>query len=451
MARKSLATVFALALAPLFAASPAAADTAQVTILSKHLWQTTGITVHAGDVVSISASGSWTWGPIYRVGPDGDPIDNFNAFDLFQPFDFFSQARVIAYIGSDPLQKHWGSGGFFPQQSGYFSIGSGQTFIAPYAGPLWVGMNDGAVTKSREDNKGQVTVNISAGALADPTGPDIAITAPAGVYALNQNVIANYSCSDPDDAVATCAASVASGSPIDTSHIGPFAFHVVATDSNGNTSSANGSYVVVDTSSAAVMPTGGAFEPTYLSNRSPYHQFFLTNPQPSSISITGIATQGDFDVAGTNCGATLAAHKSCKIAIVFRPTQTGTARGELDVTASVSVAAVPLWGIGTLVTAAPGALAFGDQAAGTTSVPMLLTVTNNQEQTFKMTQVVLTGDFIRDPSGTCNANGMLKTGRSCTIAVTFAPTATGARTGTLIIHGGTAIDPVTVSLSGNGT
>ena len=31
--------------------------------------------VRAGDVISISASGSWTWGPAYRVGPDGDPID----------------------------------------------------------------------------------------------------------------------------------------------------------------------------------------------------------------------------------------------------------------------------------------------------------------------------------------------------------------------------------------
>ena len=119
---------------------------------------------------------------------------------------------------------------------------------------------------------------------------------------------------------------------------------------------------------------------------------------------------------------------------------------------NVGVVPVPLWGVGTLVKAAPAALAFADQAVGTTSAPMLLTVTNNQGQAFKIVQAVATGDFALDPSGSCKTTGgMLKVGKSCTIAITFAPSATGARTGSLTVHGGTAISPVAVSLSGNGT
>jgi hypothetical protein len=452
MSRKVAATIFALALAAMPSVSPVTAATAQVTILARHLWQTTGIKVHAGDVIAITASGSWTWGGDSNVGPDGDPIDNYNAFDLFQPFDFFSQARVIAYIGKSPVQKHWGDGGFFPQQSGYFSIGSGQTFIAPYDGLLWVGMNDAAVTESRDDNKGSMIVNVATGALADRTAPTITINAPASVYLQHQNVLADYNCTDPDNAVATCVGQVAAGATADTSVVGPHAFTVVSTDSNGNTSSSTTGYVVTDTNSAAVTPTGGNFEQTYLSTRSPYHQFFLTNPQASAISISNIAVQGDFEIAGTNCGTTLGARKACRISVDFRPTLTGTGRGELDVTASVGVVPVPLWGVGTLVKAAPAALAFADQAVSTTSAPMILTVTNNQGQAFKIVQAVATGDFALDPSGSCKTTGgMLKVGKSCTIAVTFAPTATGARTGSLTVHGSTAISPVTVSLTGNGT
>lgn len=97
MSRKIFA-VLALMLAGI--ASQASAGTVQVTILSKKLWAKTGVQVHAGDLVTITAAGSWTWGADYQVGPDGDMTDDYNAFDLFQPFDFFSQARVIAYVGN---------------------------------------------------------------------------------------------------------------------------------------------------------------------------------------------------------------------------------------------------------------------------------------------------------------------------------------------------------------
>jgi hypothetical protein len=446
--RKALAALLALAFIGVSAAS---AGTVQVTILSKKLWAKTGVTVHAGDLVTISATGSWTWDPAYRVGPDGDPSDDYNAFDLFQPFDFFSQARVIAYIGKYPLQKRWGDPGFFPQQSGYLSIGSGQTFVAPYDGPLWVGMNDAAVTEAKADNKGQMLVTITTG-NPGTSGPAIAITSPSGVYALNQAATTQFSCSSSEADITQCTSSgLASGQAVDTTSAGHYAMSVLAKDSNGNYSSKTVGYVVADASSAAVTPTGGNIPPTYMGARSLVQQFILTNPQSAPITISSITTQGAF-TASNNCGTTLAAHKTCHINVTFQPDTVGTDRGELDVAASVTVAAVPLWGIGTQVRETPNALAFPDQAVGTTSAPMTVTLENDQPTGMAISQIVASGDFAIDPSTTCPSGGhMIKSGRSCTIAVTFTPNASGARSGGLVVHGGTAIDPISVSLSGNGS
>lgn len=451
MSRRGLAALFALALAGALGASAASAGTVQVTILSKKLWAKTGIEVHAGDLVTIRATGSWTWGGDSRVGPDGDPIDDYNAFDLFQPFDFFSQARVIAYVGKYPLQKRWGDPSFFPQQSGYFSIGSGQTIVAPYDGPLWVGMNDAAVTQSKADNKGQMLVTITTG-NPGTGGPSIAIASPSGTYAVNQPVTTQFACTSAEATVQQCSSNeAASGGPVDTSVPGHFAMTVLASDSNGNYASKTVGYVVADASSAAVTPTGGVFPPTYMGSRSLVQQFILTNPQSSSLSISSITTQGAF-TASNNCGATLNPHKTCHINVTFQPDTVGTNRGELDVAASATVTPVPLWGIGTQVHETPNALVFADQSVGTTSAPMTVTLENDQPAGMGIAQIVASGDFALDPSTTCPSNGhMIKSGQTCTIAVTFAPTATGARTGSLVVHGGTAIDPVTVSLSGNGT
>src|SRR6202008_5070861 len=98
MSRRALAAVFALALAAMFVASAASALTVQVTVYSRKLWAKTGLQIHAGDVITIGAAGSWTWGGNGHVGPDGDPIDDYNAFDLFQSGECVAQERVIAYI-----------------------------------------------------------------------------------------------------------------------------------------------------------------------------------------------------------------------------------------------------------------------------------------------------------------------------------------------------------------
>lgn len=447
--------VFAVAL--FSGVSPAMAVTKNVTVYAKKLWKSTALTVHAGDVVTISATGKWQWGddePL--VGPDGDPSDDFNALDLFQPFDFFSQARLIAYVGKDPRQGHQGDSSFFPQESGYISVGSGQTFTAPYSGRLWLGFNDASVLGSSGDNKGKVKATITING-AGTTGPWIAINAPARVYQQGDAVNADYACSSSEGTVATCNGPVASGAAVDTSLVGHHAFTVVATDSNGNSSSQTVGYVVTDNASAAVTPTGGAFEPTFVGSKSLVHIFTLTNPLSSTIALNGWSISGDFynefEVYGSNCGATLAAHHSCLIKINFKATTAGVDRAELDVDASVPVTPVPLWGYATQAMTTPTALTFADQTEGTASAPQAVVLTNAQLVPMSIEQIGVTGDFAIDPSSTCKTGSkhQVAMGASCNIAVKFAPATTGVRTGSLTVHGSATVSPYSVSLSGNGT
>jgi hypothetical protein len=431
----------------------AAAQSVEVKVPAKSLWRKTGITVQAGDVIAISASGKWSWDGVTMVGPDGDPADDFNAFDLFQPFDFFSQARLIAYIGDFPLQKHWGDGSYFPQMSGYFSIGSGQTFTAPYGGKLWLGFNDAAVTQSSADNFGFVRAQIAVKAPGT-TGPAIAIASPSGVYGVGQSVQVQYSCSKDGGAIVSCTGAVANGGLLDTSVADHYAFTVVAVDDQGNTSSATSTYVVADASSSAVWPTGGVFGPTMVGGKTMSKAFYLTNPQSTAMNISGISIGGDvsgeFSIPSTTCGASLSAHRSCRINVIYRPQNATTARAELDVAADFPAVPVPLWGNGVNVRAMPGSLVFADQGVGTGSAGQIVTVQNKQNAMFTIKDVQLTGDFVMAPDSTCAAGGKVKMGKSCTVDVVFTPTTPGPRTGTLIVHGLTEMDPVAILLGGTG-
>ena len=77
--------------------------------------------------------------------------------------------------------------------------------------------------------------------------PTVTITTPPNdaTYSLGQTVDASYSCAAGEGAtLASCNGPVASGSPIDTSTVGPHTFTVTALDSDGQTTSATSNYTV---------------------------------------------------------------------------------------------------------------------------------------------------------------------------------------------------------------
>ena len=88
------------------------------------------------------------------------------------------------------------------------------------------------------------------------------------------------------------------------------------------------------------------------------------------------------------------------------------------------------------------------QAVATASAPQTITVTNSGSAPLTITQITTTGDFTQ--TNTCTA-APIAINATCTIQITFAPTATGTRTGTLTIYGNVAGGQATAPLSGTGT
>jgi hypothetical protein len=81
----------------------------------------------------------------------------------------------------------------------------------------------------------------------DVTPPNITITTPAkgARYVLNQGMLADYACIDPDDSTpVSCVGTVAAGGQIDTASVGSKTFTVVGTDRASNQATASVDYAV---------------------------------------------------------------------------------------------------------------------------------------------------------------------------------------------------------------
>ena len=92
----------------------------------------------------------------------------------------------------------------------------------------------------------------------------------------------------------------------------------------------------------------------------------------------------------------------------------------------------------------PTALAFGGQLIGTVSPKQSVSIKNNAAAPIPIGSVIASGDFVS--ANNCGAS--LAPGASCTIDITFAPTAVDARTGTLTVS---ADFVYVVALTGTGT
>jgi hypothetical protein len=104
------------------------------------------------------------------------------------------------------------------------------------------------VTVTARDHAGnQTTVTHTVDVVPlDLTPPTVHILSPldGAVYLLDEEVSADYSCSD-GAGVATCAGPVPDGAPVDTGSVGSREFTVTASDAAGNTASATSRYRVV--------------------------------------------------------------------------------------------------------------------------------------------------------------------------------------------------------------
>ena len=207
------------------------------------------------------------------------------------------------------------------------------------------------------------------------------------------------------------------------------------------------------TPAVTLTPATASFGNQSLGATSAAQALTLTNGTASSVSISSIAVTGtnSGDFAQTNgCGSSLAAGASCTINVTFTPTATGTRTASLAVTDSATgsphTAALTGTGVTNTASVSPTSLTFGNQAVGTTSTAQSSTLTNTGTISLTIASIAVSGDFAE----TDNCGNSVAAGGSCTINVTFTPTATGTRTGTLTITDDAPDSPQMVSLTGTG-
>src|SRR6185503_16016544 len=157
-----------------------------------------------------------------------------------------------------------------------------------------------------------------------------------------------------------------------------------------------------------------------------------------------------------DCAATLAVADSCHITVSFNPASAGSFNGSLAIAddAADSPQTVSLTGSGAAAAAigiAPTALAFGNQAAGTTSAAKTVTITSSGNADLHISALSISGSSAFAVAGqSCTANP-LAPGTSCTVSVTFTPAAAAGYSGSLVIGDDAAGAPHSVNLTGTGT
>ncbi|MGB8782805.1 MAG: choice-of-anchor D domain-containing protein [Terriglobales bacterium] len=182
----------------------------------------------------------------------------------------------------------------------------------------------------------------------------------------------------------------------------------------------------------------------------------LTNTGSSDLAISGVTIGGtnaaDFTFSNT-CGASLAAGEHCNLSVTFTPSQLGQRSASLTVTDGGvgSPQMLSLSGMGgdsgPNATFSPTTLNLGNEVIGTTSKAQTITLYNYGSADLSITNIATSTVFAE----TNNCSPTLAAGASCTINVTFTPSAAGSVTGSLSVTDSGPGSPQTVPLSGTGT
>jgi hypothetical protein len=177
----------------------------------------------------------------------------------------------------------------------------------------------------------------------------------------------------------------------------------------------------------------------------------VSNSGNAAAAVSSVTTSGDFAQTNT-CGTSIAAGASCTVSVTFRPTASGARTGTLTVNSNATNPALSVSLSGTGATAGtatlaanPTSLTFASTSVNTSSAAQNVTITNTGSASATVSGVTTSGDFSQ--TNTC---GTIAAGGTCSVSVTFRPTASGTRTGTLTVSSNASNPTLTVSLSGTG-
>jgi len=212
-----------------------------------------------------------------------------------------------------------------------------------------------------------------------------------------------------------------------------------------------------DAPAVALTPQQVNFGNQVLNTTSDPSTVTLINAGSKPLNIGSITTSGDFAQTNT-CGTTLPAGSgTCAIQITFSPTTSPGSRTEqLTITdnAQGSPQSVTVTGqavlAGSSLLLSPSSLSFPALAVGVTSPAQSVLVTNNGTSAVTLTAISISGAYAQ--TNTCGTfPSVLNVGATCSISVTFTPTASGNLTGSVTISDDALNSPQSVGLSGTGS
>lgn len=231
------------------------------------------------------------------------------------------------------------------------------------------------------------------------------------------------------------------------------------------------------TTTATATPSSLNFSGQAVGTTSAPQQVVIANTGTLPLQVSSINITGDFSETDTCAGQSIAPGNTCAIEVSFAPMQTGARTGTLTLFANLSGGGqltVPLNGTGAqaaAVTLTPTSLCFAAALIGqTTSTPcgsgappsqpgsgpiqpgQSIVIANTGGSTATISSVAITGGA-SDYTIVANTCGISlapanTTGDSCTVSITFTPSASGSRGGVLTVTGSAGTQ--TAQLSGTG-
>jgi len=158
---------------------------------------------------------------------------------------------------------------------------------------------------------------------------------------------------------------------------------------------------------------------------------------------------GDF-AQTTNCPTTLAPGAQCTVTVTFTPTTSGVGTASILLTDSApgSPQSINVTGTTSSLTLSASSLNFGSVPVGTTSAPQTLTATNDGSTALTFTSITASGDFAETDNCT---KAPIQPTTSCTINVTYSPTAAESSVGSLTLNDNAPGSPQVVLLNGTST
>ncbi len=191
----------------------------------------------------------------------------------------------------------------------------------------------------------------------------------------------------------------------------------------------------------------------------------VKNSGNAALTITAVSMSGtnapDFPQTN-NCTGSIAAGGTCAVQISFKPSTVGARTASLRITdnASGSPQSVAISGTGTakgapatsspapIAVFSPASLSFVGKTVGSATAAQSVKLSNSGTGSLSVSGISLSGTNSKDFSQTNNCTTSLGAGASCTINVTFTPSATGGRTAVLSVADNASGSPQALTLSG---